>query len=335
MIYLHIGRHKTGTTSIQYFLRDNQDFLDNHNLIYVTDEKGLAFHEGPRILKNVVENDNKEIESIRKSFEKIVTKKNKDFIFSSESFQNSNPELVYHLFKYVGHEIIIISYFREPVSYFISSYKQRIQNTDFIFKFSDYINKQENLTKYIDFYENWIKYFPSFTARNFSRKNLKNYDLIYDFMKILLPKLEYQELPEKSEIANRSLSDFGLLFKLVFNNLLKLDIVSVKKPGQFYNYLPEMFTDHTFLDVKNFYLTKDNYERVISKSEQAFNFEKFFPECNFKLKTSDLESNRNFRGEFIEITLDALNSLERKGFIEIKKNILNSDLSKIFREYLE
>ena len=77
---------------------------------------------------------------------------------------------------------------------------------------------------------------------------------------------------------------------------------------------------------------------LFNRSSSVLNCDKFpsYVFCrNFKLKTSDLESNRNFRGEFIEITLDALNSLERKGFIEINKNILNSDLSKIFREYLQ
>src|SRR6056297_1845859 len=42
--YIHIGLEKTGTTSLQIFLRHNSDALEKNNLVYLGDESKPYVH---------------------------------------------------------------------------------------------------------------------------------------------------------------------------------------------------------------------------------------------------------------------------------------------------
>lgn len=136
-LYLHIGRHKTGTTQIQMQLSKRQAELADAGILYPTSgrdtgvgytaEERSAHHAIARALFLPREDAKKRLAELRPAFI-AETAKAETVLVSSEGFQNIlHTDLLIEFFE--GFEIQPICYLREYLSYVASSYAQEIKGS--------------------------------------------------------------------------------------------------------------------------------------------------------------------------------------------------------------
>src|SRR5690625_2944174 len=101
---LHIGRHKSGTTSLQRFLYNNRDYLAQHGFAYPEAYiRVCAHHKLPEIfLARRVKTLSRNIlrDNILEHRKRLIQTLNDDslvYIISSEAFQNVPPRITRQL----------------------------------------------------------------------------------------------------------------------------------------------------------------------------------------------------------------------------------------------
>ena len=118
---MHIGRHKTGTTAIQQFLRHNKQWLlDNGFYTPETGLKGLGHHDIAIPMRRVSINRLKfyKHSTVLKNLQaEIHDNKNLTSVISSEAFQNSSPKIVHKAFR--DFEVRIVVYLRNQLDYLV------------------------------------------------------------------------------------------------------------------------------------------------------------------------------------------------------------------------
>lgn len=185
-VILHIGRHKSGTSSLQKFLYTNRLQLEEYGFYYpLNGLKGIAHHHiSLPLSKSNLKTNN--LENILKTkvfldfYSEVKTKLNKfNVIVSSEAFQNCDPKSIKYLFKDLDVKVVV--YVREQVSYLISSYSQYIQNNNSNLTIDEYEKMIFN-ADYLKFLKNWQNIFSNLSLSLFSREKLKNCNIIDDFL---------------------------------------------------------------------------------------------------------------------------------------------------------
>ena len=84
-MYIHIGPHKTGTSSIQSFLSLNKSLLEKQNYLYP--KSGLIFDGHHHLAKDVLEDaDTPPLFGGLDDLQKEILGSNQDVIISSEDF---------------------------------------------------------------------------------------------------------------------------------------------------------------------------------------------------------------------------------------------------------
>ncbi len=227
-IYLHLGPHKTGTTSFQYLLEKNESFLISKNicLLTVRSTKAKEYKKWRREYGGIIQryiaseykNYNKTLEKLQLVIGKlaILVDVNCDKLIISDenllgpipghSFPNNKG---YEKYFYSAHDVIFESMYlhfgknlktlmlvqRDIYGFIISSYR-------------DYILKLENMNGVYDFYKDLDKDF------------CLQYNNFYN-----LEKIKYNILQVKD------FNDFVKDFNVSLNHLLGF---SIKLPNQTY-----------------------------------------------------------------------------------------------------
>lgn len=225
-IILHIGTNKTGTSSLQVFLRENEQLLDSNFFIYPSFTGEVAHHDLAKCFSklNTIYDDGNYAEKtffylteIKKLFKK---KPNHTIILSSEAFtQHFNPAGVKKILE--DFEVEVICYYREYVGYFSSWYQQDICGTNYNECFIDFCKKNFVRANYLKSIPRWIKSFgKNFKYRAFDRSILLDNDIVSDFCSII--GMQY---PRKSHFYSNNESIAGNLFfiKKCLNNHISLE----------------------------------------------------------------------------------------------------------------
>lgn len=212
-VFLHIGRHKSGTTALQKFFQENSSFLERHGIYYPKSgrKNNVAHHELANILRPRSKRL-KEAKKLKERFDKEVAPYDK-ILVSSEALQNiANLKLLKEFFD--GYEIVVICYFREILDYQQSSYAQKVQASSYFGDFETYANN--NNVNYFEFYKKWLKFSKrKLHVSYFNRQSLLKEDIVVDF----LMHLGIDSLPigYSSEKVNYSIGGNLLFFKLFLN----------------------------------------------------------------------------------------------------------------------
>jgi|GEM_PF-1413903 len=241
-IILHIGRHKSGTTALQEYLSRHADFLNEHGFDYL----GIFRREDAHHLLSEPLNrrrtdamDERELEAlVDGAREKILeaTDPEKTLIISSEAFQNCDPAVVRRLFPEKTFDVKLVCYFRDQVSYILSSYAQAIHAEYRTDDFDRYIRAFDG--NYHTFARAWGRLFPKRVFRVFSRSDLINGDIVDDFCINVLGTNPVTAEPLES---NPSLSRRYLSFKLMYNRRYNNGKLEKKIPlGKLYSLLGEL-----------------------------------------------------------------------------------------------
>lgn len=149
-LILHIGRHKSGTSSIQHWLKRNNDLLSTNGILYPKSfRKGVAHHNLVDIL-DPRKSDAADLDFVANQILHEVTEED-TIILSSEAFQNVND--LTHVRRFIDKigpvDVSIICFFREHIDYSISAFRQMIQNQTRDMSFSDYIKRFRDMEAFL------------------------------------------------------------------------------------------------------------------------------------------------------------------------------------------
>lgn len=227
-LVLHIGRHKTGTTALQYNFVQNREALTQAGVHYPeTGRDWVAHHPVANRLVNLrgssdfPEND----DLLSRLLEEIRTCGKNTVLISSEGFQRCDPEIVRDVFG--DFDVTVIVYLRDQLSYLQSSYLQAIHAE----KYSGTIEEYEEdifYCDYLEFITAWKNAFSpeQIIARIFSRDFLKSGDILDDFfLSVLGEKLgievEFNKEMLEPAARNTSLKGKAIAFKKRLNSVIE------------------------------------------------------------------------------------------------------------------
>ncbi|MCB1756162.1 MAG: hypothetical protein KDJ38_11600 [Gammaproteobacteria bacterium] len=221
-IVLHIGRHKSGTTSIQQFLHTNPEWLGRFGYYYPTiGKRAYAHHElGERFSRQSLRSAGPEYllknDEYAKSLIAEIDATDKSIIISSEAFQNCDPSVIKKLFD--KYDVRIVIYLRNQVSYLPSAYAQKIHATDYAGTMEQFYQDIFDID-YHRFLSNWERQFPGkLTVRIFDRNTLIANDVVMDFLQSVLDiDTSDNTIPVTGQDANPTLTSRLLAYKLYIN----------------------------------------------------------------------------------------------------------------------
>jgi hypothetical protein len=127
-LYIHIGLHKTASTSFQQFMADNSDLLANHRLFYP--KFGDAFHHARLVKHALLDNWSVVEENIRAVHDDAVCRNMESVLVSAEGLESMLIEeeravRIAEIAEKSGFSgVVWICVLREPWSYFNSLYAQ-------------------------------------------------------------------------------------------------------------------------------------------------------------------------------------------------------------------
>jgi hypothetical protein len=162
-IFLHIGTHKTGTTSIQYYLNYRKNELLAQGILAPDAGKpaNSKFNGNHRLAWAV---DLRKWETSNESWIQLADEMDRtgheNIVLSSEAFckiKDNNIVKVRQLLK--DHEVFIIVYFRNYKEYIRSVYAQVIRDQKEIRSFPGYITSIADRINYDKILRNWGEHF--------------------------------------------------------------------------------------------------------------------------------------------------------------------------------
>ncbi|WP_462169274.1 sulfotransferase family 2 domain-containing protein [Pseudoalteromonas lipolytica] len=247
-VVLHIGMHKTGSSSIQGYLYQNRDKLRD---LFCYPDLGTPNHSGPLTficsdkpefdpqIKRM-ELDKKFIYKQKAYYEKLIDeslKSNFDLlILSAESLTrftiNELIEFKRYLLGYVE-SVEVYAYVRNPEAFMASAFQQRIKTS-----FQE-ITSQDLFPNYKARFEKFEKVFGNVNYRLFSSETLLENDVVNDFCEwINIPYTGFQRV-------NESLSNASVKFLYFMQKYRKSNRLSQKELTLIENAF-SVFNDESF-----------------------------------------------------------------------------------------
>lgn len=316
-LILHVGNHKTGSTTIQNSLkRGSELLLSKYGVLYPeTFQIRAAHHLLPSTILNdrtlfgeeIVHTTAALISSLK---EEIQIKKPKIVFLSSEEFFRFKGEDISKLdsFMNIFDEVEIVSYLRNQLDHIESSYKFGIlwEFSRLELNFGDYL--EHNLSNNYHCYDirllDWKKFFPraKINVRNFDEEIQKG--LLSNFYKSVL-KIDF---PAKESHDNQSLSRLSSII-LKMKNSLTIDDSERKNC---INGLIKFDQEHNSHKKERFY-TETQYANLIKKFYNSNEILKkeFAIDLNKKMMnvSSDLLVGENLNNSDKSLILSNINDI--------------------------
>lgn len=228
-IHLHIGTHKTGTTSLQKFLSTNVDLLKKSDILYPKagwyhySQHLLAFH-----LRKATPND---IESISDTvwddlYDEIKKSKLNNIILSSEIFALFNKKQIETLKeKLLNYDVKIYLYLRRQDEFFESIYNQQAKEWRNSRKepISHFMNQMIKLYPHFNYFilvGNWIRVFEKDNV--FIRPYNKEIssDTITDFTNLLnIDRDKFKNIKNENKSVSSKALEMVRLSKFIENDI--------------------------------------------------------------------------------------------------------------------
>lgn len=220
-LYIHIGTHKTGSTTIQSILENEKKKLLNEGILYLG-----RFYNHAKGMKNLEEIHEHLIKNFQKEVKKRIAqyedRNHHTLVTSNEKFsghdrwmyRNSNilAKTLWQIFEPFEFDIKIIVYLRRQDKFLESAYKQKVKR-DSSFTFDEYL-KEETEDIYNCYWDSFLDSYADFfgkeniIVRSFDKKYLpeKN-SLIQGFGNIIESEYlkKYSEETVKNEGYSRDL----------------------------------------------------------------------------------------------------------------------------------
>lgn len=215
IVHLHIGTHKTGTTSLQRFLDINSEQLKKYDILYP--KTGWYHHSQhllPFQLKGAIPFDVEKISDTvwQDLIKEIKRSRLKNVILSSEIFSTLNKSQIEILHKYLeDFEVKIYLYLRRQDELFESIYNQQIKGWRNPKKkqVSFFLKNMKALYPHFNYFhlvKNWAEVFKSdnIIIRPYHKEYVS--DTISDFLNLLEIDDKEQKKFQWPKNGNRSIS---------------------------------------------------------------------------------------------------------------------------------
>ena len=222
-IILHGGRHKSGTTALQKFLRTHSGLLERYGYYYPAfGIRGFGHHDVAGPLTRAAMRDKSDVaQSARQKTASMLqaelSAQASIPVISSEGFQNCDPVDVSRFFA--NWDCKVVFYIREQVSYLLSAYAQKIHATLYTGTLEEFYYSEFRRGDYSLFLKQWQKQFSdNLIVRVYDRSQLQGSNVVFDFCQQILgidpQALQGQTLPDST---NPSLTNHLLVFKRLIN----------------------------------------------------------------------------------------------------------------------
>lgn len=214
-LVLHIGTHKTGTTSIQRYMAHMHDVGRQNGFVYPltgrpTTNDGASW--GHHVLSWSIRNmKGYSGEGYWKQVKEEIDRSNSEVaVISAEGFCRFEDHHVAKIKPFLeDYDVIVVIYLRNPLDYLVSSYKQRVKMGVCHSSFQTFVREFAHECDYTQIVNRWVEAFGQ------DKVIVKSYDkakeepgLLADFMHVVLGNDErYQYKPECFISANVSPSD--------------------------------------------------------------------------------------------------------------------------------
>jgi hypothetical protein len=213
-VILHIGRHKSGTSSLQHCLGRNRPALNRQHVLFPRSgtTNGVAHHAlaqaiNPRITEPHV------LGEMTEAIKAEVKPHHRTLLVSSEAFQNVRKlSRMQQFLADIGPvEVVVIAYLREHLDYAMSSFRQMVQNQTKFSTFAEHARGFRDVGRFLD---RWADV-GTLKAKWFDRKMFEGGDVIRDFCAETGLELDY--VPDRD--MNPSIGGNLLVYKLAANKL--------------------------------------------------------------------------------------------------------------------
>ena len=186
MFYLHIGAHKTGSSTLQDVFYANAEILAENGVFYPPINKNksshtLLTHEVFKTAEHGVVG-----EGVAELARLASEHPDRTFLLSSENFELFKERHIEHVLKAIGprHEIRIIAYIRDLTSVAPSKYSQRTKTGMNIADFDAFCDLAAGWGQlaYFDAIERWARHagWKNVRVRSLDKRSLSGGDLISD-----------------------------------------------------------------------------------------------------------------------------------------------------------
>ncbi|MEM0905976.1 MAG: hypothetical protein AAGJ94_01340 [Pseudomonadota bacterium] len=143
-VYIHIGPHKTGSTTIQHFLMGNTDLLRKRDDLHVCTTGRVWKGQNINLAWQFVNKDRREKDG--GSWEDLTAEINASdsskFIVTSETFSRLRPKHVSTIATFLsGYNVYVIFYARRPEDRLHSRYTQLIKNMNEVDTPENYVTR--------------------------------------------------------------------------------------------------------------------------------------------------------------------------------------------------
>lgn len=216
-VVLHIGRQKTGTTSLQSVLAENRAALSANGIWYPdTGRAADTAHHQLAVCLNPAQSNHDESKAVRSAFiAEVQARPEPTIVVSSESFQGIRDLARVGAFLDQFH-VVVVGYLREALAWKQSAWAQRIQAQCFADPFV--LSAMQHRVNYPEFCQRWQTAFSNTHFILFERERLLGGDVVSDFLAQIghsLPSESVNALARSQE--NPSLGGNLLYFKWLMN----------------------------------------------------------------------------------------------------------------------
>lgn len=182
-LVLHIGRQKTGTTSVQRFLAANTEQLKAAGVLYPCagrNEGQHAAHHQLAIALNEGESQGEQLAELKACWQReLAANKPELVVFSSEAFQRiRDPARLREFFDDAN--IHAVCYLRECLAAKQSSWAQSVHASGQSAHFVDFATNSR--LGYRGFVANWKRWSAQLDLALFERQRLEGGDVVLDFL---------------------------------------------------------------------------------------------------------------------------------------------------------
>lgn len=174
-VFLHIGRAKTGSSSIQRTLRDNTKRLAALGFCYPGEKRNHNY-----VVQSLADKDLCGAEALLRE----VREAESDVIVSGEGFQNLRPAIVREWLGTLDVQVIV--YLREQAEVLASSYQQRVKDGLVTSSFEEYAETFSTID-YVPFLDAWSEAFgrDHLTVRIYDTASFANESVVLDLLTIV------------------------------------------------------------------------------------------------------------------------------------------------------
>ncbi len=247
MLIIHVGTQKTGSSSIQHFLRENEQMLRDSGISYISAVRDWSDHN--KLARELRGND-AATPRAHAVVAEIKSHGYDTYILSAEElFHKRVPDRLFeHLTRHLDMEVRIITYLRRPDHLIEALYKQRVKTGDIKPRPLRYLDENKWECDYLPVLDTFANRFGTahVTVRPYTRSRLKDGDIVADFLDVAGVRMTgtpVRTMPEDNPTFSSAVSELmgfcvrnsDMRFFDLNEQIARLDWPRVKYSGDVYN----------------------------------------------------------------------------------------------------